>query len=104
MSKQLIPIGDRWAHLQRRAWTFRNVGLGRNGIYTALKNFTVNHCEDGANYPDDKIQALADAIVELVPEPEPEPIFPPRPISREKAQNLEMAAWNKACREDRRSQ
>ena len=56
----LIPAGNRWAHLQSKAGTFRNAGLDRDGIYAALKNFAENNCEDGANYPDDKIQALAE--------------------------------------------
>jgi hypothetical protein len=66
---------------------FRNAGLNRDGIYTALKKFAANRCEDGADYPDDKLEALADAIVELVPDCEP--IFGPRPISREMAQKAD---------------
>jgi hypothetical protein len=60
---ELIKAGTRWLHLQSKAGTFRNAGLDRDGIYAALKNFCVNNCEDGDNYPDEKIQALADAAV-----------------------------------------
>jgi hypothetical protein len=60
---KLIPEGNRWAHLQSKAGTFRNAGLSRDGIYNALKDFAANQCEDGENYPDEKIQALADAAV-----------------------------------------
>lgn len=55
----LIPEGNRWAHLQSKAGTFRNAGLSEDGIYHALKDFAAQNCEDGANYPDEKIQALA---------------------------------------------
>ena len=58
-SKELIPVNTRWRHLQSRAGTFRNLGMSEDGIYAALKDFAATSCEDGANYPDDKIQALA---------------------------------------------
>lgn len=56
----LIPEGNRWAHLQQKAGVLKNLGLGYEGIYSALKNFCELNCENGANYPDDKIQALAE--------------------------------------------
>lgn len=59
-----IPAGMRWNYLQRMAGVFRNTGLDRDGIYLALKNFCSNNCEDGAEYPDDKIALLADAAEE----------------------------------------
>ena len=58
---ELIPAGSRWIHLQSMTGKFRNAGLDRDGIYAALKNFLKNQCEDGENYPDDKVQAMADA-------------------------------------------
>lgn len=59
-SGNLIPEGNRWAHLQQKAGVLKNLGLGYEGIYSALKNFCDLNCENGANYPDDKIQALAE--------------------------------------------
>ena len=58
---KLIPAGNRWIHLQSRAGTFRNAGLDEDGIYYALKNFALNNCEDGDNYPDEKIREIAHA-------------------------------------------
>jgi hypothetical protein len=60
---ELIPAGNRWLHLQSKAGTFRNAGLDEDGIYEALRNFAKNQCEDGENYPDEKIRALAKAAV-----------------------------------------
>lgn len=57
----LIKAGNRWIHLQSKAGKFRNDGLDEDGIYSALKNFCINNCEDGENYPDEKIKALAAA-------------------------------------------
>ena len=59
-SGNLIPEGNRWAHLQQKAGVLKNLGLGYEGIYSALKNFCELNCENGANYPDEKIQALAE--------------------------------------------
>lgn len=56
----LIPEGNRWAHLQQKAGVLKSLGLSYEGIYAALKNFCELNCENGANYPDDKIQALAE--------------------------------------------
>ena len=72
---ELIPEGNRWVHLQSKAGTFRNAGLDRDGIYHALKNFAINNCEDGANYPDDKIQALADAAAQVFDATEATPVL-----------------------------
>lgn len=57
---KLIPEGNRWAHLQRRAGQLKDFGLDEEGIYQALKKFCELHCENGANYPDDKIRNLAE--------------------------------------------
>jgi hypothetical protein len=59
-----IPEGNRWMHLQSMAGKLRNLGLDRDGIYTALKNFCVNNCVNGDNYPNEKIELLADAADE----------------------------------------
>ncbi len=56
----LIPEGNRWSHLQAKAGVFKNIGLDEEGIYNALKNFAENNCENGGNYPDDKIRNLAE--------------------------------------------
>lgn len=56
----LIPEGNRWAHLQAKAGTFKNIGLDENGIFDALRNFAENNCENGANYPEEKIRQLAE--------------------------------------------
>ena len=58
---ELIPAGNRWIHLQSKAGTLRNIGLDEDGIYNALRNFAENNCEDGANYPDEKIKEIAHA-------------------------------------------
>jgi hypothetical protein len=55
----LIPVSTRWKYLRSTAGSLRNLGLDENGIYDALKNFAANRCEDGNNYPDEKIRALA---------------------------------------------
>lgn len=70
----LIAAGNRWIHLQSKAGTFRNAGLDEEGIYQALKNFAENNCEDGANYPDEKIRALAAAAVSKFDASEPTPV------------------------------
>jgi hypothetical protein len=67
----LIPAGQRWIHLQSKAGSLRNIGLDEDGIYNALKNFAENNCEDGANYPDDKIKSLASAAVTVFQASEP---------------------------------
>ena len=59
-----IPEGNRWGYLQKMAGVFRNAGLDRDGIYAALKNFAINNCVNGDQYPDEKIQLLADAADE----------------------------------------
>lgn len=56
---KMIPEGNRWAHLQRRAGQLKDFGLDEDGIYNALKKFCELHCENGANYPDEKIRNLA---------------------------------------------
>ncbi|HZW96118.1 MAG TPA: bifunctional DNA primase/polymerase [Candidatus Eremiobacteraceae bacterium] len=55
----VIPEGSRWVHLQRTAGQLRNVGLSEDGIYAALKDFAVHHCEKGETYPDEKVRELA---------------------------------------------
>jgi hypothetical protein len=57
----LIKAGNRWIHLQSNAGKLRNMGLGEEAIYVALKDFAAKNCEDGENYPDEKIKALAAA-------------------------------------------
>ena len=39
----------------------RNMGLDEDGIYNALRDFAENNCEDGANYPDEKLKEIAHA-------------------------------------------
>jgi hypothetical protein len=58
---KLIAAGNRWLHLQSASGKFRNAGLDEEGIYAALKNFAINNCEDGDNYPDEKIREIANA-------------------------------------------
>ena len=91
----LIPEGNRWAHLQAKAGTFKNLGLDETGIYNALKNFCENNCENGANYPDDKIKQLAEwaaspecegseptgIITFGTPDPEADSTLPDMPLS-----------------------
>lgn len=57
---ELIPAGNRWHHLQSKAGMFKNAGLDEEGIFYALKNFCSNNCEDGDNYPEEKIKELAE--------------------------------------------
>ena len=59
----LIPAGNRWAHLESAAGKLRNAFLSEEGIYNALKDFAAENCEDGENYPDDKIKEIAHAAV-----------------------------------------
>ena len=56
----LIPEGNRWAHLQSKAGKLKDFGLDEEGIYEALKKFCALHCENGENYPDEKIRNLAE--------------------------------------------
>jgi hypothetical protein len=56
----LIPEGNRWSHLQSKAGKFKDLGLDEDGIYNALKKFCELHCENGENYPDEKIRNLAE--------------------------------------------
>jgi len=56
----LIPEGNRWAHLQAKAGTFKNLGLSEEGIFDALRDFAEQNCENGANYPEEKIRQLAE--------------------------------------------
>jgi hypothetical protein len=104
---ELIPVGNRWAYLQSKAGTLHNAGLDRDDIYKALKNFAANCVEDGANYPDDKLQALADWIVGPFPREwrglwDGQPMFFPE--SKEKTAWREARAWNSFCREERAAQ
>lgn len=70
----LIPAGNRWANCQSMAGKFRNAGLDEEGIYQALRNFLKNNCEDGENYPDEKIVALAAAAIKKFDATEIEPV------------------------------
>lgn len=56
----LIPEGNRWNHLQSKAGKLKNLGLGEETIYVALKDFCSRHCENGDSYPDEKIRNLAE--------------------------------------------
>jgi len=58
-SDALIPVSQRWGHLQSTAGKLRNAGLDQKGIYDGLKNFAAIRYEDGENYPDEKLQELA---------------------------------------------
>lgn len=58
-----IPAGQRWENLRSMAGRFRNNGLSENGIYYALKDWCEQNCEDGKNYPEDKIRDLAEAAI-----------------------------------------
>lgn len=55
----LIPAGNRWHHLQSKAGSLKNLGLGEDAIYFALKDFCSRWCEDGDNYPDERIKGIA---------------------------------------------
>ena len=56
----LIPIDHRWRHIQRRAGEFKQLGLrNEEALYSTLKEWTADNCEDGANYPDEKIREIA---------------------------------------------
>lgn len=70
----LIKAGNRWIHLQSTAGKLRNLGLGEESIYAALKEFCVKNCEDGENYPDDKIKALAAAADKIFDVAESAPV------------------------------
>jgi hypothetical protein len=58
--KRLIPLGERWHHLQMNADKLKRAGLDEAGIYDGLKHFCLTRCEDGANYPDEKLRNLAE--------------------------------------------
>jgi hypothetical protein len=70
----LIKSGNRWIHLQSTAGKLRNLGLGADAIYTALKDFAAKNCEDGENYPDEKIKALAEAAEKVFDVAEAAPV------------------------------
>jgi hypothetical protein len=56
----LIPEGNRWSHLQSKAGKLKELGLDEEGIFHALKKFCELHCENGENYPEEKIRNLAE--------------------------------------------
>lgn len=57
----LIPEGNRWAHLQSKAGKLKQEGIvDEDVLYACLKTFAENFCENGANYPDAKIRQLAE--------------------------------------------
>jgi hypothetical protein len=59
-SKNLIPISTRWRHIQQRAGEFKSLGLrNEEALFNALKDWTADNCEDGENYPEDKIREIA---------------------------------------------
>ena len=59
-SGELISISNRWRHIHSRAGTFRNSGVRDEEImFTVLKHWAAEHCEDGANYPEEKIREIA---------------------------------------------
>ena len=66
-----IPAGQRWNFLQSTAGKLRNAGLDEEGIEAALWNFLKTRCEDGENYPADKVSALAKAATEVFNAAEP---------------------------------
>jgi hypothetical protein len=58
-SGEKIPVSQRWVHIRSRAGSLRNLGLDEDAIYIGIKSFAANHCEDGENYPDDKLREIA---------------------------------------------
>lgn len=60
---KLIPAGSRWIHMQSIAGKLRNVGMSEEGIEAALWDFLKTNCEDGENYPPEKVSAMAKAAV-----------------------------------------
>ena len=59
-SGDLIPVSTRWRHIQSRAGTFKANGIRDEELmFSVLKHWTAEHCEDGANYPEDKIREIA---------------------------------------------
>jgi hypothetical protein len=58
---ELIKVNTRWIHGQTAAGKLRNAGLDEEGIYEALKRWYALNCEDGENYPDEKIKEQAHA-------------------------------------------
>jgi hypothetical protein len=60
-----IPAGNRWNFMQSVAGKLRNAGLSEEGIEAALWDFLKRNCEDGENYPPDKVSALAKASMEI---------------------------------------
>jgi hypothetical protein len=60
----LIPISTRWEFIRSTSGKLRNAGFSdEEGMYDALKHWTAVNCEDGANYPDEKIREIAHAAV-----------------------------------------
>lgn len=70
----LIPAGNRWQHLESVAGKLRNAFLSEDGIYSALKDFAAENCEDGSNYPDDKIREIAHAAITKFDAQAPTPV------------------------------
>jgi|SRR5208337_4439354 len=60
-----IPAGSRWNFLQSISGKLRNAGLSEEGIEAALWDFLKTNCEDGENYPADKVSSLAKAASEI---------------------------------------
>jgi hypothetical protein len=84
-----IPVGNRWAHLQHKAGMLLNAGLDKTGIYNGLKEFVTTKCEDGVNYPDEKLRALAEWAVDLTNYPiEPEDAIDPDDLMRARIRSM----------------
>lgn len=60
---KLVSAGTRWIHLQSLSGKLRNAGMSEEGIENALWDFLKTNCEDGENYPPEKVTALAKAAV-----------------------------------------
>ena len=64
-SGKLIPAGNRWGFLQQQAGKLLNMyGPNLEDIEDGLWRFLKTRCEDGANYPPEKVAALAKAFSE----------------------------------------
>ena len=58
-SGELIPISTRWRHIQKRG-EFKSLGIrDEELLFSNLKHWEAEHCEDGANYPEEKIREIA---------------------------------------------
>jgi hypothetical protein len=64
-SEVLVPVEKAEAVLTSMAGKFRNMGLNEATIVASLRQFAVEHCKDGANFPESKLKSIAAEVTSV---------------------------------------